>query len=102
MELRAGSRLKSAVCETQVIVVRAPKAAVDLWCGGHLMVSIDASPPPAPEIDPDHAGGTLMGKRYVDSEQTFEVLCTKGGSGSLSVGAAPLVPKEAKPLPASD
>jgi hypothetical protein len=102
MELRAGSRLKSAVCETQVIVVRAPKAEVDLWCGGHLMVAIDAAPPPAQEIAPDHSGGTLMGKRYVDAEQTFEVLCTKGGAGSLSVGAEPLVPKEAKPLPASD
>ena len=102
MELRAGARLKSVVGETQVIVVRAPKAEVELRCGGHLMVAIDAAPPPALEIDPDHAGGTLMGKRYVDVEQTFEVLCTKGGSGSLSVGAEPLVPKEAKPLPASD
>jgi hypothetical protein len=43
-----------------------------------------------------------MGKRYVDPDQTFEVLCTKGGDGSLSVGTDPLVPKEAKPLPASD
>ena len=102
MELRAGTRLKSAVCETQVIVVRAPKAEVDQWCGGHPMVAIDASPPPALQVSSDHAGGTLMGKRYVDSGQTFEVLCTKGGSGSLSVAAEPLAPKEAKPLPASD
>ena len=102
MELRAGSRLKSAVCDTQVIVVRAPKAEVDLWCGGHPMIAIDATPPPALPVDAAQSGGTLMGKRYVDPGQTFEVLCTKGGKGSLSVGAEALVPKEAKPLPASD
>jgi hypothetical protein len=102
MELRAGSRLKSAVCETQVIVVRAPKAEVDLWCGGQPMIAIDATPPPSLAMDPELAGGTLMGKRYVDPGQTFEVLCTKGGTGSLSVGAEALLPKEAKPLPASD
>jgi hypothetical protein len=51
---------------------------------------------------PDHAGGTLLGKRYVDTDQTLEVLCTKPGDGSLSVGDEPLQVKEAKPLPASD
>jgi hypothetical protein len=51
---------------------------------------------------PDHADGTLLGKRYVDADQILEVLCTKPGDGSLSVGDEPLQVKEAKPLPASD
>jgi hypothetical protein len=38
----------------------------------------------------------------VDAEQTLEVLCTKPGDGSLSIGDTPLQVKEAKPLPASD
>jgi hypothetical protein len=42
-----------------------------------------------------------MGKRYVDDGDA-EVLVTKAGAGSLSVGATPLTLKEAKPLPASD
>ncbi len=42
-----------------------------------------------------------MGKRYVD-ENGAEVLVTKAGKGTLSVGSTPLTIKEAKPLPASD
>ena len=42
-----------------------------------------------------------MGKRYVD-EGGAEVLVTKAGAGSLSVGTTALELKEAKPLPASD
>ena len=45
---------------------------------------------PAAEVDdPDGIGGA-------------EVLVTKAGAGSLSVGTTPLAIKEAKPLPASD
>jgi hypothetical protein len=42
-----------------------------------------------------------MGKRYVD-ENGAEVLVTKPGAGSLSVGETALALKEVKPLPASD
>ena len=42
-----------------------------------------------------------MGKRYVD-DGGAEVLVTKPGAGSLSVGQTPLQLKEVKPLPASD
>jgi hypothetical protein len=31
-----------------------------------------------------------------------EVLATKAGAGSLSIGSTPLAIKESKPLPASD
>ena len=42
-----------------------------------------------------------MGKRYV-AEGGVEVLVTKAGAGSLSLGRTALALKEAKPLPASD
>ncbi|MGY4652349.1 hypothetical protein ACVWWN_006145 [Mycobacterium sp. URHB0021] len=45
--------------------------------------------------------GNAMGKRYVD-EGGGEVLVTKAGAGTLSIGDTPLNRKEAKPLPASD
>jgi hypothetical protein len=46
--------------------------------------------------------GTLLGKRYADEAIGLEVLCTKAGQGSLSVGDTALAVKEAKPLPSSD
>ena len=42
-----------------------------------------------------------MGKRYVD-DSGAELLVTKAGAGSLSIGDTPLELKTAKPLPASD
>jgi hypothetical protein len=52
-------------------------------------------------VDPEFAAGSLMGKRYVDAAGA-EVLVTKAGAGSLSIGTTLLEIKEAKPLPASD
>ena len=52
-------------------------------------------------LDPALSDGNLMGKRYVD-ETGAEVLVTKAGAGTLSVGTTALTVKEAKPLPASD
>jgi hypothetical protein len=102
LELRPGSRLRSAVDATEVVVVKPPAGPVDLRCGGHQMVPLGADADAEATPSPDHAGGTLLGKRYVDVDQTLEVLCTKPGDGSLSVGNQPLQVKEAKPLPASD
>jgi hypothetical protein len=53
-------------------------------------------------IDPAFAGGSLMGKRYVDAAGAVELLCVKPGEGSLALGGVALQPKEAKPLPSSD
>ena len=47
-------------------------------------------------------GGLLIGKRYVDASGDLEVLCTKAGASSLSVGDQVLDTKDAKPLPSSD
>lgn len=101
MKTVAGTRLRSVVCTTEVIVVRATAGDVDVRCGGLGMVPIDQQTP-AGSLDPAHSGGTGLGKRYVDSDGALELLCTKAGEGSLAVGDEPMVLKEAKPLPSSD
>lgn len=101
MQLKAGSRLQSAACDTQVIVVRAPKDDVDLRCGGHPLVAQGATADRAP-LDPNHSSGSAMGKRYADEGLGLELLITKAGAGSLSIGDEPMSLKDAKPLPSSD
>ena len=88
--LKAGTRLRSSVCATEVMVVMAPGDDVELSCGGAPMIGIAA------------AGGTQMGKRYTNEAADLEVLCTKPGEGSLSSGGTALQIKGAKPLPSSD
>jgi hypothetical protein len=102
--IKNGTRLQSQVCDTQVIVVRSADTLDDLRAGGAPMVpigtegqAVDASL----TIDESLAEGNLMGKRYVD-DGGAEVLVTKAGKGTLSIGTTPLSLKEAKPLPASD
>jgi len=102
MQLKAGTRLQSAVCDGQVMVVRAPKDDVDLRCGGHPMVVQGGERPSGLTPDGAHSTGTAMGKRYADEELGLEVLVVKAGAGSLSIGDTPLHLKEAKPLPSSD
>lgn len=101
MDLKPGARLRSTVCEGQVIVVKAPAESIDLCCGGHPMVPID-DPVGPQSIAPDQADGILTGKRYTDEGERVEILCTKAGEGSLSVGDQRLVLKAAKSLPSSD
>jgi hypothetical protein len=102
MVLEPGRRLASAVCETEVIVIRAPADEVDLRCGGQPMVGLDEAPAARPGPEAPHDAGTLIGKRYADPELGLEVLCTKAGAGSLSIGDDALAAKEARPLPSSD
>ncbi|MCT7662173.1 hypothetical protein [Mycobacterium deserti] len=103
--IKNGTRLQSQVCDTQVIVVRSAESLDDLRAGGVPMVPLDSKDDPAKSseltIDPEFSDGNVMGKRYVD-ENGAEVLVTKAGAGTLSVGATALTLKEAKPLPASD
>lgn len=102
MLLKSGQSLASSVDTTTVIVVRAPAAAVTLTCGGVEMIPGKVSSGDGSTIDAAHAGGSLLGKRYVDDEVGLEILCTKSGVGSLEVNGAPLPVKSAKPLPSSD
>ena len=101
MELKAGARLKSVACETQVIVVRAPQGDVEVTCGGAVMVPVDADAAGA-ALDPSAADGTQLGKRYADEDLGLELLCTKAGKGSLQVNGVVIGLKQAKALPASD
>jgi hypothetical protein len=102
MELKAGLRLKSATDPTEVIVVKTPGGELDLRCGGHPFLPIDASGETPSPVEPGFDGGTLVGKRYGDEELGLELLCTKGGSASISLGDDILSVKTAKALPASD
>ena len=100
--LKAGTRIKSSVCSTELMVIQAPDADVDVRCGGAPMIGIDDAAPSGVAIDPGLKAGSQIGKRYVDAGGTLELLCTKPGEGTLALGDAPLALKEAKPLPASD
>ena len=101
MQLKPGTRLQSTTCDTQVVVVKAPSGDVDVRFGGAPMVTVGEA---ADRTDmlPAHAGGTALGKRYSSDDAGIEMLCTKGGEGSLSIGDEPIGIKEAKPLPSSD
>jgi hypothetical protein len=96
--MKAGTKLKSAVCDTEVMVIRASSVVVE--CGGAPMV--DERPADRGTVKPGFAQGTQIGKRYVDAAGTLELLCVKAGQGSLSIDGVSLQLKDAKPLPASD
>jgi len=102
MELKTGARLRSVADSTEVVVVRAPAEQVDLRCGGHPMVPIGDAAGPSEQVAEGFDSGTQVGKRYADDTVGIEVMCTKGGPGSLSLGVDALAIKGAKPLPSSD
>jgi len=96
--MKPGTKLKSQVCDTEVMVIRAGTGTIE--CGGAPMA--EGKPETPGEIAQDHAAGSLIGKRYIDAVASFELLCVKPGKGSLSVDGVALTTKDAKPLPASD
>ncbi len=100
--IKPGLRLKSAVCATEVMVIRAPAGEALLSCGGVEMLATTEAASPGVSLDPAQAHGSLIGKRYVDGAERYELLCTKGGEGSLALDGAPLEVKQAKALPSSD
>ncbi len=101
-QLKAGTRLKSAVCTTEVMVIAAPKDDVAVTCGGAPLLAMADAKPEGGAVAADANGGTLLGKRYVNASGDLELLCTKAGQGALGANGALLVLKEAKPLPSSD
>jgi hypothetical protein len=102
MTLKPGTRLFSAVCTTELIAVKVPPGEVDITVGGVPPVSSAAERTQTGSVVDGHGGGAAIGKRYVDSAQTIELLCTKSGAGVPALGGELLQLKEAKPLPASD
>ena len=101
-KLKPGTRIRSAVCDTEVMVIAAPAGEVEVTCGGAPMFPIGGEAPVGAALSADASGGTQLGKRYVNAAGDLELLCTKPGKGSLGCAGAPLTVKGAKPLPASD
>jgi len=100
--IKPGLRLKSAVCSTEVMVIRAPAGEALIACGGTEMLAGSDAAPAGVVLDARWGQGSLIGKRYVDPADQYELLCTKGGTGALSLNGAPLEVKQAKALPSSD
>ena len=98
--LKPGLRLKSAVCAAEVMVVKGA-GETDMRCGGAPMLGTGETPGEAVAAA-DQMGGCMVGKRYVNQDQSIEVLCIKAGEGSLAIGAEALEVKQAKKLPSSD
>ena len=101
-QLKPGSRMRSSVCATEVMVIATPSAELDLRCGGASMIPVGDEPAAGESLSPDANKGTAIGKRYVHEAGALDLLCTKPGEGSLGVESSLLVVKEAKPLPSSD
>ncbi|MBV9842301.1 MAG: hypothetical protein JOY99_12375 [Sphingomonadaceae bacterium] len=100
--MKPGSRWKSAVCGAEFVVVRPPKQAGELKCGGHALLSAGTAAPEGLTIAEELADGIHMGKRYFDEASGLELLASKPGLGSLTLDGRKLAPKEAKALPSSD
>ena len=101
IQLKAGTRLRSTTDSCEIVVVRAPTEPIDLRCGGHAFQPFDAEVAPRPPAN-GFDQGTQIGKRYCDEDLGLELLCTKAGEGSISVGEILLAVKGPKALPASD
>jgi hypothetical protein len=98
MQLKAGTKLHSAVCDTDVMVIKGT-GDVNITCGGLPMTAARGE---LGALDAASAGGTAMGKRYTNADGSIELLCIKPGKGSLAIDGVPLELKSAKPLPSSD
>lgn len=99
--MKPGTRLRSTVCDTSVVVVR-PAGDLVIECGGQPMVDAAAPVEAGGRAGAGPAEGTQVGKRYEDQDTGLEVLCVKAGAGTLAVEGRPLTVKTAKPLPSSD
>jgi hypothetical protein len=101
MNLKTGSRLKSSVCEAEIMVISVLEDDIELTCGGAPMIDA-ADDAEKGTIDPAHQLGAQIGKRYINEDETIEILCIKPGDGSLAVNGSTLLLKDTKKLPKSD
>jgi hypothetical protein len=99
-QLKPGLKLKSAVCDAEVMIIKAGSASA-LTCGGVSMLGAGETAEGA-TANEEHLGGCQVGKRYVTGDESLEVLCVKAGKGSLAVAGEPLLVKGAKKLPSTD
>lgn len=99
-DLKPGLKLKSAICDAEVMIIKAGSAGT-LTCGGVPMLN-GAEPSPGAEPDEAHMLGCQIGKRYITPDETVEVLCVKSGTGALAADGELLLEKSSKKLPSSD
>jgi len=85
------------VCDAEVMIIKIGESE-NLTCGGVPM----AENPGQAEGNPDQMHECLIGKRYVNADETIEVLCVKSGKGSLYYDGEELMTKDTKKLPSSD
>ncbi len=84
------------------MVNAAPDDAGEIQWGGSAMIEMRGEASAGVALDPNFKEGVALGKRYVSESGDLELLCTKPGEGSLSLGGVALTLKEDKPLPSSD
>jgi hypothetical protein len=102
-EIKLGTRLRSAVCNTEVIVTKGSPFEGALTCGGQPMVlSEGAGAAPATRSGDIALDKTLLGKRYRTADGSIEMLCVHQGRGALAIDGMPLELVKPKLLPASD
>ncbi|MEQ8263939.1 hypothetical protein [Pseudohaliea sp.] len=99
-EIKTGMRLKSAVSDVEVMVVKC-EGVSSLTCGDVPMVPNTEA---APSDAGDYAGDEVcqLGKRYISPQGSIEVVCVKGGKGGLAADGEPLEVKAPTALPSSD
>ncbi len=100
--LKPGARIFSAVCTTELMVVKTPKRELALTVGGVAPLLSAAGRDTSGNVADGHGGGCAIGKRYVDESGELELLCSKAGPGVPALDGMLLVLKDSKSLPASD
>lgn len=100
MTIKPGQKLGSTICDAEVMVIKAGSGA-SLTCGGAPMMASGESAESA-QADAAQMEGCLVGKRYVNEDQSVELLCVKAGKGTLAADGQALQTKETKKLPSSD
>jgi hypothetical protein len=89
--LRAGQRLGSQLCTTNVVVLDAGRADRVPDCGGIPMrpgpvIACSSTDRVAPG-----SGSTVLGRIYLDADTGLAVRCTRSGSGPLTLDGRALV-----------
>ena len=101
-DLKTGSRLRSAACTTEVMVISVPGEEFEVSCGGVQMIGVAQTPAGGLSVLPDAAEGTKLGKRYINDGGALELLCTNSGDGALATNMVMVQHNEAKNQPSSD
>lgn len=66
------------------------------------MAAVGAAPAANATADSEQMTGCEVGKRYVNADETLELLCVKAGDGTLAADSGQLLIKGSKNLPSSD